>query len=123
MTMPTRRKEEEDPDQVLETQPKRNRAPAAHFDASPESGKDQPKRKANTAASASAEFKPPSRSGAQPSRGTVASRSGTSVVARNLGSRLAKVAGPKKKEVTINPSVWPLFAVMCARGLAHSPST
>ena len=89
--------EEEDPEQVLETQPKRKRAPAAHFDASPESGKDQPKKKAKTAASASAEFKPPSRSGAQPSRGTVASPSGTSAVARNLGSRLAKVAGPKKK--------------------------
>ena len=89
--------EEEDPEQVLETQPKRKRAPAAHFDASPESGKDQPKKKAKTAASASAEFKPPLRSGAQPSRGTIASPSGTSAVARNLGSRLAKVAGPKKK--------------------------
>ena len=89
--------EEEDPEQVLETQPKRKRAPAAHFDASPESGKDQPKKKAKTAASASAEFRPPSRSGAQPSRGTVASPSGTSAVARNLGSRLAKVAGLKNK--------------------------
>ena len=89
--------EEEDPEQVLETQPKRKRAAAAHFDASPESGKDQPKKKAKTAASASAEFKPPSRSGAQPSRGTVASPSGTSAVARNLGSKLAKVPGPKKK--------------------------
>ena len=68
--------EEEDPEQVLETQPKRKRAPAAHFDASPESGKDQPKKKAKTAASASAEFKLPSRSGAQPSRGTVASQVG-----------------------------------------------
>ena len=89
--------EEEDPEQVLEPQPKRKRAPATHFDASPESGKDQPKKKAKTAVSASAEFRPPSRSGAQPSRGTVASPSGTSAVARNLGSRLAKVAGPKKK--------------------------
>ena len=89
--------DEEDPEQVLETQPKRKRAPATHFDASPESGKDQPKKKVKTAASASAEFKPPSRSGAQPSRGTVASPSGTTVVARNLGCRLAKVAGPKKK--------------------------
>ena len=89
--------EEEDPEQVLEMQPKRKRAPAAHFDASPQSGKDQPKKKAKTAASANAEFKPPSRSGAQPSRGTVASPSGTSAVARNLGSRLAKVARPKKK--------------------------
>ena len=35
--------EEEDPEQVLETQVKRKRAPAAHFDASPDdSGKDQP---------------------------------------------------------------------------------
>ena len=51
--------EEVDPEQVLETQPKRKRAPAAHFDASPECGKDQPKKKAKTA-SASAEFKPPS---------------------------------------------------------------
>ena len=89
--------EEQDAEQVLETQPKRQRAPAAHFDASPESGKDQREKKAKTAASPSAEFKPPSRSGAQPSRGTVAAPSETSVVARNLGSRLAKVAGPKKK--------------------------
>ena len=56
---------------------KRKRAPAAHLDASPDDpGKDQPKKKANTAVNASAEFKPPSRSGAQPSRGTVASPSG-----------------------------------------------
>ena len=73
-----KQEEEEDLEQVRETQPKRKRAPAAHFDASPESGKDQPKKKAKTAASASAEFKPPSRSRAQPSRGTVASPSGTS---------------------------------------------
>ena len=85
------------PEQVLETQKKRKRAPAAHFEASPESGREQPKKKAKTAASASAEFKPPSRSGAQPSRGTVASPSGTSAVASGLGYRLAKVAGPKKK--------------------------
>ena len=89
--------EEEDPEQVLETQQKRKRAPAAHFDASPQSGKEQPKKKRKTAASASAEFKPPSHSGALPSRGTVASRGGTSAVARSLGSRLAKLAGPKKK--------------------------
>ena len=89
--------EEEDPEQVLETQQKHKRAPAAHFDASPDSGMDQPKKKGKTAASASAEFKPPSRSDAQPSRGTVASPSETSAVARNLGSRLSKVAGPKKK--------------------------
>ena len=83
---------------MLETQQKRKRAPAAHLDASPDdSGKDQPKRKAKTAATASAELKPPSRSGAQPTRGTVASPSGTSTVARSLGSRLPKVAGPKKK--------------------------
>ena len=63
--------EEEDTEQVLETQQKRKRAPAAHFDASPESGKEQPKKKAKTAATASAEFKPPSRSGAQPSRGSL----------------------------------------------------
>ena len=89
--------EEEDPEQVLETQQKRKPAAAAHFDASPASGKEQPKKKAKTAATASAEFKPPSRSGAQPSRGTVASPSGTTAVARSLGSRLSKVAGPKKK--------------------------
>ena len=89
--------EEEDPEQVLETQQKRKREPAAHFDASPESGKEEPKKKAKTAAGASAEFKPPSRSGAQPSRGTVASPSGTSAMARSLGSRLTEVAGPKKK--------------------------
>ena len=90
--------EEADPAQVLETQQKRKRTPAAHFDASPDdSGKDQPKKKAKIAATASAEFKPPSRSGAQPSRGTVASPSGTSMVARSLGSKLAKDAGPKKK--------------------------
>ena len=76
-----------------------------------------------TAATASTEFKPPSRSGAEPSRGCVASPSGTTAVARSLGSRLAKVARPKKKSVTINPSVSPPFAVMCARDLAHSPST
>ena len=46
--------EEMDPEQLLETQPKRKRAPAAHFDASPESGKDQSKKKAKTAASVSA---------------------------------------------------------------------
>ena len=68
-----RETEEEDPEQVLETQVKRKRGPAAHFDASPDdSGKDQPEKKAKTAASASGEFKPPSRSAAQPSRGTVA---------------------------------------------------
>ena len=88
---------EEDPEQVLETQQKRKRAAAAHFDANRDSGRDQPKKKAKTAATASAEFKPPLRSGAQPSRGPVASPSGTSAVARNLGSRLSKVAGPKKK--------------------------
>ena len=89
--------EEDDPEQVLETQQKRKRAPVAHFDASPASGKEQPKKKAKTAATASAEYRPPSRSGAQPSHGTVASPSGTSAVARSLGSRLAKAAGPKKK--------------------------
>ena len=115
--------EEEDPEQVLETQRKRKRAPAAHFDASPESGKDPPKKKAKTAASASAEFKPPACSGVQPSRGTVASPSGRSAVARDLGSRLAKVAGPEKKLVTIHPSDLPLFAVMWAQSLPHSFST
>ena len=89
--------EDEDTEQVLETQQKRKRAPAAHFDVSPEYCKEQPKKKAKTAPTASAEFKPPSRSGAQPSRGSVASPSGTSAVARSLGSRLAKVCGPKKK--------------------------
>ena len=89
--------EEQDMEQVLKTQQKRKRAPAAHFDASPESGKEQPKKKAKTAATASADFKPPSRSGAQPSRGSVASPRGTSAVAKSLGSRLAEVAGLKKK--------------------------
>ena len=89
---------QEDAAQVLGTQQKRNRAPAAHFDANPDaSGKDQAKKKAKTAATAGAEFMPPSRSGAQPSCGTVASPRGTSTVARSLRSRLAKVAGPKKK--------------------------
>ena len=90
--------EEEDPAQVLDTKQKRKRAPASIFDASPDdSGKDQPKKKAKTAVTAGAEFKPPSRCGAQPSRGTVSSRSGTIMVARSLGSRLPKVAGPEKK--------------------------
>ena len=90
--------EEDDLEQVLETQQKRKRASASHFDASsPDSGKEQSKKKAKTAASATAEFKPPSRSGTLPSRGTVASPSGTNTTARSLGSRLAKVAGPKKK--------------------------
>ena len=90
--------EAEDLEQIMETQQKRKRAPASHFEASPDdSGKDQPKKKAKTAASASAKFKPPARSGAQPSRATVASPSGGSSVARNLNSRLAKVARPQKK--------------------------
>ena len=89
--------EEQNPEQVVETQPKRKQAPAAHFDASPESGKDHPKGKAITAASASAEFKPPSRSGAQLSRGTVALPLGQVQWQETVGSRLAKVAGPKKK--------------------------
>ena len=74
--------EEDDPEQVLETQQKRKRAPAAHFDASPATGKKQLKKKAKIAATASAEFKPPSTYGAQPSRGIVASPSGTSAVVR-----------------------------------------
>ena len=90
--------EEYDPEQVVETQQKRKRASASHFDASTDdSGKDQPKKEAKTAASATAEFKPPSRSGAQQSPGTVASPSGGSPVARILNSGLAKVGGPKKK--------------------------
>ena len=94
---PTRR-EEEDPEKVLETQVKRKRAPAAHFDASPDDfGEDLRKKEAKTAATASAEFKAPSRSGAQPSCGTIPSPSGTSTVARNLCSRLDKVAGPEKR--------------------------
>ena len=90
--------EDDDPAQVLEPQQKRRRAPACHFDAIPDDwGKDQPKKNAKTAASAGAEFKPPSRSGAQPSPSTVASPSGGISVARSLNSRLAKNAGPKKK--------------------------
>ena len=89
--------EKEDPEQVLKTQHKRKQAPAADFDASPESCEEHPKKKAKTAASASAEFKLPSRSGAQPSCGTVASPSEKSAVARSLGSRLAKVARLEKK--------------------------
>ena len=73
-------------------------APGSQSDASPDdAGKDQPKKKAKTAASTSAEFKPTSRSGGQTTRGTVASPSGGGTVARCLNSRLAKVAGPKKK--------------------------
>ena len=53
--------------------------------------------KAKTAASATAEFKPPSGSGAQPSRGAFACLSGASSVAKSLNFRLAKVAGKKKK--------------------------
>ena len=87
---------EEDLDQVLETQQKRKRAPTSHFDASPDdAGKDQPKRKAKTAASA--EFKPPLRSGSHPSRGTVASPIGGGTVARSLSSKLTKVGGQNKK--------------------------
>ena len=90
--------EEEDPAQVLETQHKRKRAPAAHFDASlDDSSKDQPRKKAKTAATASAVFKPAWRSGAQLSLGTVVSPGETSTVARSLGSRFAKVAGPNTK--------------------------
>ena len=71
---------------MLETQQKCKCAPAAHFDVSPdESGNEQRKKKATTAATASAEFKPPSRSGAQPSRGTVASPRGGGTVPRNPG--------------------------------------
>ena len=68
---------ENDSEQVLEPQQKWMRVPASHFDESRDySGKDQPKRRAKTAAAAGAEFKPPSRSGAQPSCGTVGSTSG-----------------------------------------------
>ena len=88
--------EEEDLDQILETQLKRQRGPASHFDASPDDvGKIQPKKKAKTAASASAELKLPSRSGSQPSHGIVASPSGGGSVARSVNARLAKVAAPK----------------------------
>ena len=90
--------EEEDLDHVLETQQKRKRVPASHFDASPDDAdKNQPKKKAKTAAIASAEFKPPSRSGGQPSCGNIASPRGGVSVARSLLSRLAKVAGLSKK--------------------------
>ena len=41
--------DEEDPEQVLETQQKPKWAPGAQFDASPDSGKHQPKKKAKTA--------------------------------------------------------------------------
>ena len=106
--------EEEDTEQVLETQQKRKRAPAAHFDASPESGKEQPKKKAKTAPTATAEFKPPSRSGAQPSCGSVASPSGTSAVATSLGSRLAKVAVPRRNKSPLT-QVFRLFLQSCVR--------
>ena len=90
--------EEEDPAQVLETRQKRKRLPASQFHASTyDSGKDQSTNQAKTAVTASAEFKPPSRSGAQSSGATVASPSGTSTVARSLGCTLAEVAGRKKK--------------------------
>ena len=88
--------EEEDLDQVLETKQKQKQAPTCHVDASPDhASKDRPKKKSNTVASA--EFKPPSRSGPQPSHGTVASASGGGSVARGLSTRLAKVAAPEKK--------------------------
>ena len=89
--------EEEDLGQVLETQQKQQGGRFSRLDASPnDMGKDQPKKKANTAASGSAEFKPLSRSGPQASHGAVASPGGEGTVARSLFSKLAKVAGPKK---------------------------
>ena len=67
--------EAQDPAQILETQQKRMRAPGSHFNASPDdSGKDQPKKKAKTAATASEELKQSSRCGAQSFRGTVCLR-------------------------------------------------
>ena len=86
--------EEDDGDQVMETQ-KRKPTPAYPFDASPhDAPKDQPKEKAKTAG---AEFKPSSRSGSQPSLGTVGSPGGGSSVARSPSAKLAKAAAPKKK--------------------------
>ena len=115
--------EEEDPAQVLETQQKRKRAPASHLDASPDdSGKDQPKRKAKTAPTASADFKPPSGSGAQSSPGTVASPIGTSTVARSLRSSL-RVQDRRRSKPRFTHVFLSLFAGMCARGLAHWPLT
>ena len=82
------KEEEDDLEQVLEPLQKRKRAPACHFDAIVDHwGKDQPKKKAKTAASAGAEFKAPSSSSTQPSRGTVASPTGGSSLARSLNSR------------------------------------
>ena len=94
--------EEEDPAQLLESQQKHQRAIASHFDANPDdSDKDEPKKKAKTAATGGPEFKPPPRPGGQSSRGTVASQSGTSTVARGPGCRLAKVAA-REEEVSHN---------------------
>ena len=106
--------DEEDPEQVLETQQKRKRAPAAHFDASPEPGKGQPKKKAKTAARASAEFKPPSRSGALPSRGTVASPSGTSAVAKALVPGWLRLLDRTRDESPLT-QVFRLFLQSCVR--------
>ena len=92
--------EEEDLDQLLETQQKQKREPTCLSDArSDDASKDQPKKKANNVACASADFKPPSRCGAQPSCGTVASLSGAATVARSLSLELAKVAGLVEKNI------------------------
>ena len=91
------KEEGEDLDQVLESQQTGKQAPASHFDAGPDhAGNSKPKKKAKTVGSASAEFKPPSRSGSQPSRGIVASLSGGGCVARSLNTGLVMLAAPKK---------------------------
>ena len=78
----------------METQ-KQKRAPTTHFDATPgDACIYQQKKKAKTA---SAQFKPPLRSGSQSSHYAAASPSAGSSVARSLSAKLAKAAAPKKK--------------------------
>ena len=100
--------EEGDLDEVLETQLKLKRPPTSGFDASPDDvPNDQPKKKAKTAASA--EFKPPSRFGSQPSCGTIASPSGVGSVARSLSAKLAKWQHRRRSKSRLNELFFSLF--------------
>ena len=90
--------EEEEPEQVPETQVKRKRAPAAHFDESPDySSKHEPKKKAKTAATLVQSSSPPRV--LVPRRLVVPLPPGVGQVRwqETLGSRMSKVAGPKKE--------------------------
>ena len=110
---------------MLETQQKRKRAPAFHFDVSPDDlGNDQLKKKAKSAASASAEFKPPSHSGAQPSRGTVASPSGKVQWQETWVPGWLRLQDRRRSKSRLTHVFFLFFfAVMFAPGLAHSPLT